>query len=102
MGVRYITKVCQTCGCEFQCISTWRRTQWCEECSALRGRYREIAHEISNRLAHRAMRDGRPCEECGQPGHTYHHIVPLADGGGVGLFNLRFLCFKCHDAKHHG
>ena len=98
--VRYITKICIMCADDFECPSTWRRTQWCDFCQALRKGYREIGHELSNRMAKKALAQDTPCEDCGGDGSIYHHIIPLAKGGGVGLHNLKFLCLDCH-AEYH-
>lgn len=99
-GIRYITKICKMCGEEFECPSTWRRTQWCDLCMALRKDYRKLGHEISARMAKRSFAEKKPCEDCGDRGEIYHHIVPLSKGGGVGPHNLKFLCRPCHTHYH--
>ena len=95
-----VKKKCLQCGKEFDCPSTWRRTQWCEDCSSKKQKHRKNGHKISAELSKRARAEGKPCERCGKAGVTYHHIIELSDGGGTGLDNLVFLCQRCHNEIH--
>jgi hypothetical protein len=42
-------------------------------------------------------RDRFQCQNCGQKGQQYAHIVPDSDGGDYILENLIFLCYDCHN-----
>jgi HNH endonuclease len=42
-------------------------------------------------------RDRFQCQNCGQKGQQYAHIVPESDGGEYVLGNLLFLCYDCHN-----
>lgn len=46
------------------------------------------------------------CERCKQPGYIVHHKKELTPDNitdadiALGLDNLRYLCFRCHDNEH--
>ena len=53
-------------------------------------------------------RDNFCCVFCGKGGQTSQwilevdHILPRSQGGGDEQSNLRTLCVRCHDIRHHG
>jgi hypothetical protein len=42
-------------------------------------------------------RDRFQCQNCGEKGQQYAHIIPEVDGGRYILENLLFLCYECHN-----
>jgi 5-methylcytosine-specific restriction protein A len=86
--------LCRWCGTE---VSGRRRT-WCSDA---------CVHEYLGRqwgaIRAQVIRRDQACRECGL---TYpatartrwevDHIVPVADGGGAEMENLRLLCVTCH------
>jgi len=47
------------------------------------------------------QRDGDRCVKCGARDQlAVHHVVPLAEGGALGLDGLTTLCEPCHHAAH--
>src|SRR5579862_2689426 len=42
-------------------------------------------------------RDRFQCQNCGEKGEQYAHIIPDSDGGEYALENLLFLCYECHN-----
>jgi 5-methylcytosine-specific restriction endonuclease McrA len=53
-----------------------------------------------NLRAQALQRDGR-CVKCGARDQlAVHHVVPLAEGGALGLDGLTTLCEPCHRVAH--
>ena len=53
-------------------------------------------------------RDNFLCQFCGKGGKNspwileVDHIIPVSMGGSDHPDNLRLLCVRCHDFRHHG
>ena len=48
------------------------------------------------------MRDHHLCVRCKSMATEVDHIVPVSQGGGDELSNLRSVCTLCHLARHRG
>lgn len=46
------------------------------------------------------MKHIKRCQDCGAKKEQVHHLLPLSEGGGNELCNLRALCKECHHKYH--
>ena len=83
-------KPCLGCG---RLISSGSRCQQCRLRRPRGRRWQAIRRQVFARY-------GRTCHVCGAPAVDVDHLLPIADGGGDELSNLRPACARCNRGRH--
>lgn len=97
-----VIKKCLTCEEEFECVGTYRRTQWCPSCTEKRKKRYVEAGRASTKNTKEARLAGRLCSMCNERpvAHT-HHKVPVHKGGDDSQTNFLEVCGRCHAIQHN-